>query len=49
MITKKIKVCTGCGHRSDSVILYPHLSCCPDSRYVSFGEIVNEYLINAAW
>lgn len=45
MITKKLKICTGCGWRSDMPICGQYLSCCPDSHYVPFGEITDPYLL----
>jgi len=41
MIVKKVKVCTGCGHRSDIPIEPRYLSCCPDNQYVRFGEVTH--------
>lgn len=33
-----IKVCKGCGHRSDKRINQPALSCCPDSNYIPLDD-----------
>jgi len=34
---KELKMCTGCGHRSDQPIEAPALACCPDSNYAPIG------------
>ena len=41
----ELKVCTGCGHRSDVPLHETALACCPDSSYIP----LNEYLDNSVY
>ena len=41
-IIDSIKVCKGCGHRSDVEIGETYLACCPDSSYVSLDEYLKK-------
>ena len=41
---KQLKVCTGCGRRSDNPIPSTALACCPDNSYVPLDTYL-EYSI----
>lgn len=35
---EELKICTGCGHRSDVKISAGFLACCPDNNYVPLDD-----------
>lgn len=39
---RELKVCTGCGHRSDKPLPETALACCPDNNYVDLDHYLKE-------
>lgn len=39
-IVEGVKICTGCGTRSDEILKEGALACCPDNNYVSKDEYI---------